>query len=88
MICSLVTRAKRICLEIDLNNKIQLIKSHAAYNGYPNHIVNSIVKQGLRDEKSNNIKEKNTTDTANIFIDLKFSCNTTDKIVKNCMKKL
>ena len=57
-------------------------------NGYPKHIVNSIVKRALRDKESSNIKEETTTDTVKIFIDLKFSGNTGDRIVKNCMKKL
>ena len=63
-------------------------------NGYPKHIVNSIVKRALRDKESNNSKEETTTDTVKIFIDLKFSGNTGEigllKIVlKNfkCFKK-
>ena len=87
-ISSLVTRAKRICSENYLDQEIQLIKNYAAWNGYPKHIVNSIVKRALRDKESNNIKEETTTDTVKIFIDLKFSGNTGDRIVKNCMKKL
>ena len=86
-ISSLVTRAKRICSENYLDQEIQLIKNYAAWNGYPKHIVNSIVKRALRDKESNNIKEE-TTDTVKIFIDLKFSGNTGDRIVKNCIKKL
>ena len=87
-ISSLVTRAKRICSENYLDQEIQLIKNYAAWNGYPKHIVNSIVKRALRDKESNNTKEETTTDTVKIFIDLKFSGNTGDRIVKNCMKKL
>ena len=85
---SLVTRAKRICSENYLDKEIQLIKSYAAWNGYPKHIVNSILKRALRDKESNNIKEESTRDTVKIFIDLKFSGNTGDRIVKNCIKKL
>ena len=33
-----------------------------AWNGYPKHVVNSIVKRTLRDKESNNIKEESTTD--------------------------
>ena len=39
-------------------------------------------------KESNNITEESTTDTAKIFMDLKFSGNTADMIVKNCIKKL
>ena len=85
---SLVTRAKRICSENYLDKEIQLIKNYATWNGYPKHIVNSIVKRALRDKESNNIKGESTTDTVKIFIDLKFSGNTGDRIVKNCIKKL
>ena len=51
------------------------------------HIVNSIVKQALRDKESNNIKEESTTDTVKIFIDLKFSGNTVDMILYKCFEK-
>ena len=47
-----------------------------------------LVKRALRDKESNNIKEETTADTVKVFIDLKFSGNTADRIVKNCMKKL
>ena len=67
--------------------EIQFIKNYTAWNGYPKLIVNSTVKRPLRDKESNNITEESTTDTANIFIDLRFSDNTADTIVKNCMKK-
>ena len=87
-ICSLVTRTKRICLENYLNEEIQLIKNYAAWDCYLEHIVNSIVKQALRDRESNNIIEENTTDPAKIFMDLKFLGSTTGRIVKNCIKKL
>ena len=70
-IISLVTRAKRICSESYLDQEIQLIKNYAAWNGYPKHIVNSIVKRALRDKESNNTKEETTTDAVKIFIDLK-----------------
>ena len=85
---SLVTRAKWIYSKKDLNKEIQLIKNYAAWNGYPNNIVNLIVKRALRDKESNNITEESTTDTVKIFIDLKFSGNRADRIVKNCIKKL
>ena len=42
----------------------------------------------LRDKESNNIKEESNTDTVKIFIDSKFSGNTGERIVKNCIKKL
>ena len=84
----LSTRAKRICSENYLDKEIQLIKNYVAWNGYPKHIVNSIVKRALRDKESNNIKEESARDTVKIFIDLKFSSNTGDRIVKNCIKKL
>ena len=85
---SLVTRAKRFRAENYLDKEIQLIKNYAVWNGYPKHIFNSIVKRGLRDKESNNIKEETTTDIVKIFIDLKFSGNTGDRTVKNCIKKL
>ena len=87
-IWSLVTRAKEICSENYLDNEIQLIKNYAAWNVYPTHIVNSILKQALHDKESNDITRESTTDTVKIFIDLKFSGNTLDRIVKNSVKKL
>ena len=85
---SLVTRAEWICSENYLNKQIQLSKNYEAWNGYPKHIANSIIKRALRDKESNNIIEETTTDTVKIFIDLKFSGNTADKIFKNFIKKL
>ena len=52
------------------------------------HIVNSIVKRTLRDKESNNITDESTTDTMKIFVVLKFSGDTTDRIVKSCINKL
>ena len=88
MSSALVTRGKRICSENYLDKKIQLIKNYTAWNGYPKHIVNSIVKRALRDKESNKIQEESTTNTLKIFIDLKFSGNTANRIVKNCINKL
>ena len=42
----------------------------------------------LRDKESNNIKEESNANTVKIFIDSKFSGNTGERIVKNCIKKL
>ena len=54
---SLVTRAKRICSENYLDKEIQLIKNYAAWNDYPKHIANSVVKRALRYKESSNIKD-------------------------------
>ena len=85
---SLVTGAQRICSENYLDKKMKLIKNQPVMTGYSKHIVNSIVKRALRDKESNKIKQKSTKDTVKIFIDLKFSGNTGDRIVKNCISKL
>ena len=85
---SLVTRAKRICSENYLVKEIHIFKNQAAWNGYKKHIVNSIVKRTLRDKGSNNITDETTTDTVKIFVVLKFSGDTADRIVKSCVKKL
>ena len=87
-ICTLVTTARRSRLENYLDKEIQLIKNYAAWNGYPKHINNSIVKPPLCDKESSNITEKSSRDTVKIFIDLKFSGNTGDRIVKNYIKEL
>ena len=87
-IFSLVTWAERICSKNYLNKQIQLSKNYEAWNGYPKRIANSIVKRAWRDKESNNITEQTATDTAKIFIDLKFSGNKADRIVKNFIKKL
>ena len=42
-----------------------------------------MVRRALRNKESNNTKEETTTDTVKIFIDLKFSGNPGDSIVKN-----
>ena len=42
----------------------------------------------LRDKESNNIKEESNRNTVKIFTDSKFSGNTGERIVKNCIKKL
>ena len=53
-ICSLVIRAKKICSANYFNNKIQLIKRYAAWNGYPQNDVNGIIKHTLCNNDHNN----------------------------------
>ena len=43
--------------------------------------------RALRNKESNNTTEESTTDTVKIFINLNFSGNTADRIVKNCKKE-
>ena len=53
-ICSLVIRAKKMCSANYFNNKIQLIKRYAVWNGYPQNVVNGIIKHTLCNNDHNN----------------------------------
>ena len=86
---SLVIRAKKICSANYFNNEIQLIKRYAARNGYPQNIVNYIIKHTLRNNDNNNVFNDNEIDDAvRIYIKIKYSGETADKLTKQCMKKL
>ena len=50
---SLTIRTKRICSRNELNQEINLVKDYAALNGFPERIVNSIIKQALKSNDSN-----------------------------------
>ena len=60
---SLVIRAKKICSANYFNNEIQLIKRYAAWNRYPQNIVNGIIKHALHNNDNNNTFNDNDIDT-------------------------
>ena len=89
MIHSLVIRAKKICTANYFNNKIQLIKRYAASNGYPQNVANGIIKHTLRSKDNNNTFNDNDTDVAvRIYINIKYSGETADTLIKQCIKEL
>ena len=85
---SLVIRAKKICSANYINNEIQLIKRYAAWNGYPRNVVNGAIKHAPRNNDNNNTFNDNDTDAARIYIKIKYSGETADRLIKQCMKKL
>ena len=86
---SLVIRAKKICSANYFNNEIQLIKRYAAWNGYPQNVVNYIIKHTLYNNDNNNMFNDNEIDDAvRIYIKIKYSGETADRLIKKCMKKL
>ena len=86
---SLVIRARKIFSANYFNNKIQLIKRYAACHGYPQSVVNYIIKHTLRNNDNNNMFNDNEIDDAiRIYIKIKYSGETADRLIKQCMKKL
>ena len=85
---SLVIRAKNICSANYFDNEIQLIKRYAAWNGYPRNVVNGIVKHTLRSNDNNNTFNDNDIDVAvRIYINIKYSGETADTLIKKCIKE-
>ena len=85
---SLVIRAKKICSANYFNNEVQLIKRYAAWNGYPRNVVNGIVKHTLRNNDNNNTFNDNDIDVAvRIYINIKYSGETADTLIKKCIKE-
>ena len=84
---SLVITATKICSANYFNNKIQLIKRYAAWHGYPQSVVNYIIKHTLRNNDNNNMFNDNEIDDAvRIYIRIKYSGETADRLIKQCMK--
>ena len=83
----MVIKAKKKCSANYLNNKIQLIKRYAAWNGYPWNVVNGIIKHILRNNDDNNTYNYNDKDTVRIYIKIRYSGETADRLIKQCMKK-
>ena len=70
LIRSLVIRAKKICSANCLNTEIQ---SYAACNGYPQNVVNGIIKHALCNNDNNNTCNDNAKDTVSVFDQIKYS---------------
>ena len=89
-------------LQCILNKEITLTKDYVAWNGFPKRIANSIIKRALQMNDSNTIikralqmkdsnamrSEKSYEDSIKIFFSLNCSGETTELIVKSCIKKL
>ena len=86
--CSLVIRAKIICSANYFNHEIQLIKRYAVWNGFPRNIVNGIIKRALRNNDNNNTFNDNDIDAVTIYIRIKYSGETANRLIKQCIKKL
>ena len=76
-------------LQCTLNKEINLIKDYVAWNGFPKRIANSIIKRALQMKDSTTIRsEKSYEDSIKIFFSLNCSGETTERMVKSCIKKL
>ena len=89
MIHSLVIRPKNICSTNCFYNKIQLIKPYAAWNGNTRNNVNDIIKHALPNNDNNyRLYNDNDIDAVRMYIKIKYSGETADRLIKQCMKKL
>ena len=79
-ITSLTIRAKRICSRYHLNQEINLIKDDAAWTGFPEQIANSVITRALQANNSNTTRSKK--------VNLNYSDETAERMVKSCIKKL
>ena len=79
-ITSLTIRAKRICSRYHLNQEINLIKDDAAWTGFPEQIANSVITRALQANSSNTTRSKK--------VNLNYSDETAERMVKSCIKKL
>ena len=59
-ICSLLCRITTICSPSKLNHELQFVKKIASWNGFPKHIVSSLIKRFNR--KATNEIDNNTTE--------------------------
>ena len=88
-ITSLTTRAKRICSRYHLNQKIHLTEDYAVCNGFPERIANSIIKRALQANDSNIARSKEAyAYSVKTFFNLNYSGESSERIVKSCIKKL
>ena len=87
-ISSLVIRAKKICSANYFKKEIQLIKKYAAWNGYPCNVVNGIIKHALHNNDNDNTFNNNDIDAVTFYIKNKYSGETADRLIKQCIKKL
>ena len=89
MIYSLVTRSKKICSANYSNSKIQLIKRYTAWSGFPRNVVNYIIKHTVRNNDDNNMFNDNEIDdSVRIYIKIKHSGETANRLIKQFMKNL
>ena len=82
---------KKICSANYFNNEIQLIERCGAWNGNPRNVINGVIKHTLRDNDNNNTFNDNEIDVAvaaTVFINIKYSGEAADRLIKQCMKKL
>ena len=87
-ITSLVVRAKRICCNRNLNKEIWLIKNIASWNGFAKNISNSRIKKALKSKSNVSNTPSVSTASTKIFFNLQYSGDTTEQMVKSCIKKL
>ena len=66
---------------------IQLVKRYAAWNGYLWNVANSIIKHAPHSNYNNNIYNNNNIDHVIVYIKIKYSVETEDRLRKQCMKK-
>ena len=57
-------------------------------NGYPWNVVNDIIKHALHNNDNNNTFNDNDIDAVRIYIKIKYTGETADRLIKQCMKKL
>ena len=71
---SLLDRAKKICSKENLPKEHQSIKKFASWNGYPNNIVDAIIKRVMSKETLTNdvISNKEKDKIPTVFINMDY----------------
>ena len=86
---SLIDRAKKICVKGQLHKELTKIKCFASWNGYPKHIVNSMIKRILsKDVSKPNTEKKKDENTPKIYFNLHYAGDQGEQLLKKCFKKL
>ena len=88
-IISFTIRTKQMCWRNYLHQEINLIKNYASWNAFPKRIANSTTKQASQTNDSNITRSKKANvDSIKIFLNLNYSGETAERMVKSCIKKL
>ena len=83
---SLTQRAVKICNSSNLSKEIKSIKNFAAWNAFPKHIVNGIIKR-ITSKTSRKVNPVND-DVLKIYLNISYPDQKGEQLIKNCAKKL